>query len=32
MPQTLIKMEIPFGQCGQFNQVGLLKIHDFYNA
>jgi hypothetical protein len=28
-PKPLIKMDIPFCQCGHFNQVGFLKSHDF---
>ncbi len=28
-PKILVKMEIPFGQCEHFNQVSLLKHHDF---
>jgi hypothetical protein len=27
-PKPLIKIDIPFGQCENFNQVGLLKSHD----
>jgi hypothetical protein len=28
-PLLLIKMDIPFGECGHFNEVGLLKSCDF---
>jgi hypothetical protein len=28
-PKPLVKMDIPFGQCWHFGQVGLLKSHDF---
>jgi hypothetical protein len=28
-PKPLIKMDKPFGQCGHFDQVGLLKSRDF---